>query len=145
MGLDMYLKTSSGAELGYWRKANAIHAWFVKNVQNGVDDCGDYPVSPKKLKTLLDLCEQVVVASKLVPGNVYSGALVVNGKWEDMYEPGQIVEDPSVAINLLPATDGFFFGSTHYDERYIDKLKDTIKFCLAALAQNKTVIYHSSW
>jgi len=22
-------------EVGYWRKANAIHSWFVKNIQNG--------------------------------------------------------------------------------------------------------------
>jgi len=29
--------------VGYWRKANHIHAWFVENVQNGVDDCkGNY-------------------------------------------------------------------------------------------------------
>lgn len=23
----------------YWRKANAIHSWFVENIQDGVDDC----------------------------------------------------------------------------------------------------------
>ena len=40
------------AEIGYWRKANQIHyesghqihAWFVKNVQDGEDDCGEYDV-----------------------------------------------------------------------------------------------------
>lgn len=26
-------------EVGYWRKANAIHGWFVDNVQKGNDDC----------------------------------------------------------------------------------------------------------
>lgn len=26
-------------ELAYWRKANAIHGWFVKNVQEGKDSC----------------------------------------------------------------------------------------------------------
>ena len=26
-------------EVGYWRKANAIHKWFVDNVQDGNDDC----------------------------------------------------------------------------------------------------------
>jgi hypothetical protein len=26
-------------EAGYWRKANAIHRWFVDNVQDGNDDC----------------------------------------------------------------------------------------------------------
>ena len=38
----------------YWRKANMIHAWFVENVQKGIDDCGDYYVSQAKLKELYD-------------------------------------------------------------------------------------------
>jgi hypothetical protein len=36
----------------YWRKTNAIHNWFVKNVQDGVDDCGEYYVSQENLKEL---------------------------------------------------------------------------------------------
>lgn len=32
-------------EIGYWRKANHIHNWFIKNVQNGKDDCSVYEVS----------------------------------------------------------------------------------------------------
>ena len=46
-------------EVGYWRKANQIHRWFVENVQRGVDDCGSYWVSREKLEELLDLCKQV--------------------------------------------------------------------------------------
>ena len=30
--------------VAYWRKANAIHKWFVDHVQDGVDDCGEYYV-----------------------------------------------------------------------------------------------------
>ena len=45
--------------VGYWRKANAIHNWFVKNVQNGEDDCKDYYVSVENLKDLLNLCLEV--------------------------------------------------------------------------------------
>lgn len=47
-------------EVGYWRKANHIHNWFVQNVQNGVDDCKSYYVEIKDLKELLDVCKQVV-------------------------------------------------------------------------------------
>jgi len=36
----------------YWRKANQIHSWFVKNVQGGEDNCGEYYVSKDKLKDL---------------------------------------------------------------------------------------------
>ena len=40
--------------VGYWRKANAIHQWFVDNVQHGVDDCREYLVERGQLQTLLD-------------------------------------------------------------------------------------------
>ena len=46
-------------EAGYWRKANAIHNWFVENVQQGVDDCRDYYVDTDDLEKLLDACEKV--------------------------------------------------------------------------------------
>lgn len=42
----------------YWRKANAIHNWFVENVQNGVDDCKEYQVSYEKLCVLKYVCEK---------------------------------------------------------------------------------------
>ena len=47
-------------EVMYWRKANAIHSWFVENVQEGVDDCKEYWVGVEKLQELIDLCSKVV-------------------------------------------------------------------------------------
>lgn len=52
--------SSITTELGYWRKANCIHNWFVNNVQNGVDDCGEYRVDLFKLQALRDLCNSVL-------------------------------------------------------------------------------------
>jgi hypothetical protein len=52
-------------DLIYWRKANAIHAWFVKNVQNGVDDCGAYYVDRVRLVDLRDLCDEVLADKTL--------------------------------------------------------------------------------
>ena len=46
-------------DAGYWRKQNNIHRWFVQNVQNGIDDCGEYYVEREKLKELLALCKAV--------------------------------------------------------------------------------------
>ena len=46
-------------EVGYWRKANQIHRWFVENVQNGIDNCGTYYISRDTLQELLELCKQV--------------------------------------------------------------------------------------
>lgn len=48
------------AEVAYWRKANAIHQWFVNNVQNGRDDCGDYFVERGQLEELLTLVNAVL-------------------------------------------------------------------------------------
>ena len=49
-------------EIGYWRKSNAIHKWFVDNVQHGVDDCSKYSVTEKQLQDLLQITKQAVVS-----------------------------------------------------------------------------------
>ena len=105
-------------EVGYWRKANQIHKWFVDNVQNGVDDCGEYKVTEEQLIELRDTCNQVL-------------------------------NDHSLAEELLPAQSGFFFGNTDYDEWYYNSLEYTVQtineiindkpYCLDDL------YYSSSW
>lgn len=55
-------------QVGYWRKANAIHAWFVKNVQDGEDECQRSYVSQEQLKALRDECVQALAAND--PGNL---------------------------------------------------------------------------
>lgn len=60
MGLDMFLLDQNGLEIGYWRKANQIHNWFVENIQGGIDDCGDYPVTISQLDELKTLCQEVL-------------------------------------------------------------------------------------
>lgn len=40
----------------YWRKANAIHRWFVENVQDGEDDCREYWVDSVQLEALINDC-----------------------------------------------------------------------------------------
>jgi len=55
------------SQIAYWRNANAIHRYFVQNVQNGKDDCGYYQVSPDVLTNLLTLCEKVEKHLHLAP------------------------------------------------------------------------------
>ena len=40
----------------YWRKANAIHKWFVDNVQDGLDECKEHYVTREQLTALRDAC-----------------------------------------------------------------------------------------
>lgn len=44
--------------LGQWRKANAIHGWFVRNCANDVDNCKPVPVTREDLKSLLGIVRE---------------------------------------------------------------------------------------
>lgn len=103
--------------VGYWRKANQIHRWFVENVQGGVDDCNPYEVTKEQLKNLLSIVKSVL-------------------------------KNPSNK-SLLPTRSGFFFGSTNYDEWYIEDLKNTKKILSDVLKntdfEKQMVVYRASW
>ena len=68
---DGFAGISIDFPMGYWRKANQIHAWFVKNVQAGEDNCGTYIVSREQLEELKELCINVLavpeMAEELLP------------------------------------------------------------------------------
>ena len=73
--------------VAYWRKANAIHQWFVDNVQEGKDDCHEYYVSREQLQELMKLCEQIVAepqqAIELLPTR--SGFFFGSTEYDDFY------------------------------------------------------------
>ena len=121
------------AEVGYWRKANAIHKWFVENVQNDVDDCGYYEVSKEQLEELLEICVKVKAGTKLAQGYVKNGEQFANGMWCPCYEEGEYIENSEVAAALLPTQGGFFFGSTEYDQWYMADIEETIDILTKAL------------
>jgi hypothetical protein len=129
---------------GYWRKANAIHKWFVANVQNGEDDCQDYNVDASQLKELLGLVNKVLDSSKLVDSVIANGYTFKDGVETPNFEAGKIVENPEVAQELLPASSGFFFGSTDYDQWYIEDLKLTKTILEKALTDEDAEYYYSS-
>jgi hypothetical protein len=74
-----------------WRKANQIHAWFVDNVQNGEDDCGEYSVDTGQLSDLVDLCKKVLanreLAEELLPtqaGFFFGGTEIDDYYFQDL-------------------------------------------------------------
>ena len=87
-------------KVGYWRKANQIHNWFVQNVQDGEDDCKEYSVSRQQFQSLLDDIN-TVLNSKGTP------------------------EEEGAIEDLLPTASGCFFGSTEIDEWYWNDLEDS--------------------
>lgn len=71
----------------YWRKANAIHNWFVNNAQDGADDCREYDVSREQLKELLKLCRKIAKnhekAAELLPAIV--GYCIGDTEYDEYY------------------------------------------------------------
>lgn len=73
----------------YWRKANAIHAWFVRNIQNGADDCREYDVSNEQLAALINQCDAALRTRdpKILPpqDGFFFGSTEVDGYyWNDL-------------------------------------------------------------
>ena len=137
-------------EVGYWRKANQIHNWFVENIQNGVDDCNYHrEVTEEDLRELLDICKRVLDSCEMVSGQIQNGWEYKNGQEVPIMEDGKYVKDSSVAEELLPSTSGFFFGRTDYDEYYVDDIKNTIDIINKVLEttdfDTQMVYYVSSW
>lgn len=116
MGLDMYLTDSKGNDLGYWRKANAIHGWFIRELADGIDKCQNIPVTKIDLEKLQDIC-----------------AAVLN--------------DISKAQELLPPTEGCFFGTQEIGVDYKQDLLDTLEIINNILENTKKrkFIYRASW
>lgn len=137
-------------EVGYWRKANHIHNWFVENIQNGEDDCEYHgEVTEEDLRELLSVCKKVLDSCELVNGKVANGYKYENGTRITIWEDGQYVKNSSVAEELLPSCSGFFFGSTNYDQYYVEDVKKTIDIITKVLETtdfDKQMIYYvSSW
>lgn len=74
-------------EVAYWRKANAIHQWFVNECGDGIDECQDMFVTKEKLEELLELCERVLEnknkANELLP--TQSGFFFGSLEYDEVY------------------------------------------------------------
>ena len=57
--------------MGYWRKSNMIHHWFVNNLADGVDECQPIVVRREDLEQLKETCIEVIAnptdAEELLP------------------------------------------------------------------------------
>lgn len=74
-------------KVGYWRKSNQIHKWFVNTCQKGNDDCGTYSIRREHLQSLKETCEQVLAdkskAVELLP--VQEGFFFGSNEYNEYY------------------------------------------------------------
>jgi len=111
--------------VGYWRKANAVHGWFVNNLAGGLDECQEIHVPRNALVDLLAACKAVMSVS------------VAESK-----------QDVADEFGLNP-TEGFFFGGYELNEFYDEDIKYTIKMIECVLEntspQKIEFVYQASW
>jgi hypothetical protein len=95
-------------QVGYWRKANAIHNWFVKNVQDGKDDCERYPVDVDQMKDLLTICKKVNKNYKLAPEllPVQEGFFFGSQKYDEWYFKN--IDDTIKILNTAIKEDSLY-------------------------------------
>lgn len=117
-------------EVAYWRKFNALHNWFVQNCGHGEDTCQEMYVSKDQLEELLALLHKVndlLKNSKMVHK-------VVAGWKEDRLT--KVYECEDQVMELLPPTQGCFFGSYEIDQWYKDDVVNTIIILEDLLSEN---------
>ncbi len=123
----------------YWRKFNALHNWFVNNVQDGDDNCQPHSVSIENIQEIL----QILIKIK---------------KANDEYKEGRLGEEErnSYCQDLLPPCQGFFFGNTDLDDDYFYDVEYSITEFQRVLSEHESekdkkseyfdeYYYQSSW
>lgn len=104
--------------VAYWRKANAIHGWFIKHCGQGIDDCRPIYVSREMLTILKTVCEEALSS-----------------------------RDEKFAKRELPPTEGFFFGTYEMDDWYWSDMQSTVDQLNVALSLENVdeYTYQASW
>lgn len=119
-----FLDKTTMYQVGYWRKANAIHRWFVNNCAEGKDECQRIYVSKESIQKLLDTCKEVLAdhskANELLP--TQSGFFFGGTEYDEWY-----FRDLEYTVELLTDITDFLNTNTSKSGTYYD------------------VIYQASW
>jgi hypothetical protein len=160
MGLDMYLQrkqrltskeyNDESSHL-YWRKANAIHYYFVSNgafiedAEDAKEEYGPYEVSREQLYKLVDICSEILQSNEVCEEEMSSYDFE---KGEFINEIKTFSINKELANTNLPTQGGFFFGNTDYGYEYYSDLTYTIKVLLRELEMfpdQEVWYYWASW
>jgi len=148
--------------VGYWRKANAIHGWIVRNVANGVDECQRIFMSREDIVNLRDACVKALDnrANALPIKERTSGEIIDTGDTSAVVDKlanaikQEVLKKQTWTVALadpleLEPTAGFFFGNTEKDEHYYSDVERTVDMLnsLLASAQDEDYgfYYQASW
>jgi len=115
MGLDMALYNRADGteeELHYWRKANAVHGYFVDQLADGIDECQPIRVNMDDLRELKRRCIIARVdpdrREELMPTT--SGFFFGSTDYDEYYE--SYLDDTIEAISAIEERDDI--GEMYY-------------------------------
>lgn len=114
-------------EVGYLRKANCIHGRIIEECAGGKDN------------------QEIV----WLPRSFIDSMIARIGSILDVVSKGG--DWVEVAKRDLPTCEGFFFGSTEYDESYLDDLRDAMDIFIKIFADldesggHLDCYYEASW
>lgn len=133
-------------EVAYWRKFNALHAWFVGECGDGEDNCQPIYTPVEKLEEVLGILKQVkekLDNSKLVKKTIKT--------WNGESVEIDVYECEEEVTKLFSPQSGFFFGSTEINEWYKNDVIDSIEVFEEILKEeelngnNGEYYYQASW
>lgn len=138
-------------EVGYWQKANHVHAWFVRNVQGGTDDCSYYFVSKDHFLELKETCEKVLA---LNPFSIDENSDLFYTSASTLIDNGVITKADYEELEakleeIMPTQAGFFLGGTDYSPYYFQTVEETLEIVDKILENGdfdkEVYLYHFSW
>lgn len=149
-------------QIAYWRKANAVHGWIVRNCADGVDECQRIYLDKDDLIRLRNDCLTALQDRGSAVETVETNNIVLDGVDEDIATritdritfEGMKVRMAQDTIDLesnpIPPVNGFFFGGTEKDEYYYEQLANTVEIVnsiLAVMLDNERldIYYQASW
>ena len=138
-------------EVGYWQKANHVHAWFVDKAQGGNDDCSYYFVSKEQFLELKETCEKVLA---LNPFSIDENSDLFYTSASTLIDNGVITKADYEELEakleeIMPTQAGFFLGGTDYSPYYFQTVEETVEIVDKILENGdfdkEVYLYHSSW
>jgi hypothetical protein len=146
--------------VGYWRKANAIHGWIVRNLADGVDECQRIFMSREDIVKLRDACVKALDNRSNALPNKEGKSIEIKdmGESDVVNSIANAMKQEALKKNTtvvladpleLEPTAGFFFGNTEKDEYYysdVERTVDTLNALLASTVDEYySFYYQASW
>lgn len=150
--------------VGYWRKANAIHGWIVRELAGDVDKCQRIDMSREDLIRLRNVCvgalhdrsnakpdTEDTYEYRMKSGEADNTEHIVMSMVEVMKNEAMKRTTKAMATEQdpIPPTAGFFFGGTEKSEYYYSSLERTVELINSILASDSkgeySYYYQASW